>query len=91
MVVTDWAAALTALEIDRKAGRGMGGSTVTTYNNVEDAVNRIADLVDSAGWKMTQSSHRIEIVRPGGVGHTEAIFCRLGMHTWQEFYSHYSD
>jgi hypothetical protein len=91
MVVTDWAAALNALEINRKAGRYGGGSTVTTYNNVEDAVHRIVDLVDSAGWQATQSTSRIEITRSGGVGHTEALFYRLGAHTWQEFYSHHSD
>lgn len=91
MAVMDWAAALSALEIDRKAGRYMSGSTVTTYANVEDAVNRIVELVDSAGWQVTPSSSRIVIKRPGGVGHTEAVFCRLAAHTWQEFYSHHSD
>ncbi len=91
MAATDWAAALNALEINRKAGRYLSGSSVTTYSNVADAVKRIAELVDSAGWQVTQSSGRITINRPGGVGHTEAVFCRLAPHTWQEFYSHHSD
>jgi len=64
---------------------------VTTYSNVEDAVKRIAELVDVAGWQVEQSSRRITITRPSGVGHTEAVFCRLAPHTWQEFYDHGSD
>jgi hypothetical protein len=91
MVATDWAAALNAMKVDRKAWRNRNGGAVTTYNNVEDAVRRIVDLVDSAGWRAMLDTSRIEVRRPVGVGCTYSDFYRLAEHTWQEYYHHYSD